>query len=265
MALTNDSKQRETTGVHEPADHKEFLKKFDSKPPKGMVLIPAGEFSAGMDPKLSMEACRKLLGNQCRIGWYTNESPEHNVWLNAFYIDIYEVTQQHFERVMGKNPSKFKGANRPVEKVTWEEANQYCQRVGKRLPTEAEWEKAAKGGRDSLFPWGNEVGSNRANCDGCGSQWDNIETAPVGSFEPNGYGLYDMAGNAWEWIADWYDRNYYNKIPRENPRGPTTGKLKVLRGGAWGNNPLLMRSAARSWCSPTKRADVLGFRCVADV
>lgn len=129
---------------------------------------------------------------------------------------------------------------------------------------EAEWEKAAKGGHDTLFPWGNDVGNNQANCKGCGSQWDNQETAPVGSFDPNGFGLYDMAGNVWEWVADWYDRDYYKKITRNNPEGPPSGKLKVLRGSSWSNNALLARPAARNWCSPVKRVDVLGFRCAAD-
>ena len=104
-------------------------KKVETPIPENMTLITAGKFLAGMDPKRGLEECRKLLGNTCQIGWYIHEGPEHHVWLDAFYIDLFEVTQKDFERVMGKNPSKFKEANRPVERVTWEEANNYCRRL----------------------------------------------------------------------------------------------------------------------------------------
>ena len=140
--------------------------------------------------------------------------------INAFCMDQYEVTQKEYEQVMGKrnNFSDFKGYNRPVEMLVWDEANKYCGRVGKRLPTEWEWEKAAKAGTATNYYWGNDVGHNNANCNGCGSRWDNKETAPVGSFKPNPWGLYDMLGNVDEWTVDWY----------------STGKwFKVLRGGSW--------------------------------
>jgi formylglycine-generating enzyme required for sulfatase activity len=187
-------------------------------------------------------------------------------------MDKYEVTQIEFEKVMGKNPSKYKGDNLPVERVLWNEAQKYCERVGKRLPTEAEWEKAAKGGKNTLYPWGNEVVSGMANfCDvNCkayfkAKQFDDgfKGTAPVGSYPPNGYGLHDMAGNVWEWVSDWIDKNYYKSAPRKNPKGPPKGMKKVLRGGSWGNNASAMRSSTRSWAH-NNRVSRRGFRCALD-
>jgi formylglycine-generating enzyme len=164
--------------------------------------------------------------------------------LNALCMDKYEVTQVEFERVMGTNPSKFKGANHPVEQVTWYDAKAYCEKVGKRLPTEWEWEKAAKAGTTTKFYWGNDVGSNNANCRGCGSHWDNKKTAPVGSFAANPFGLHDMSGNVWEWTDSDYDGGY-----------------KALRGGSWSFDPALMRSANRFWNDPTIGYFNIGFRC----
>ena len=173
-----------------------------------MILIPAGDFTAGMDPDTGYQECLKH-AKSCEPEWYRHEAPVHEVWVDAFYMDKYEVTQEKYERIIGKNPSRYKGANLPVEKVNWPEANEYCEKVGKRLPTEAEWEKAARGKVDTIYPWGNEVESNKANfCDvNCKNyakahQFDDgyKATAPVGSYPPNGYGLYDMAGNVWEWV-----------------------------------------------------------------
>ena len=236
-----------------------------------MVLIPAGDFTAGMDPDTGYQECLKH-AKSCEPEWYRHEAPVHEVWIDAFYMDKYEVTQEKYERIIGKNPSRYKGANLPVERVIWEEANEYCEKVGKRLPTEAEWEKAARGKVDTIYPWGNEVESNKANfCDvNCKNyakahQFDDgyKATAPVGSYPPNGYGLYDMAGNVWEWVSDWYNKNYYQNVPRRNPKGPVKGHRRAIRGGSFGNNASGMRIAGRSWAHNT-RVSRRGFRCALD-
>jgi formylglycine-generating enzyme required for sulfatase activity len=226
----------------------------------GMVNIPAGVFTAGLEPSKAFGECQKY-SNICNQGWYSDEGPVHTVSLRSFNMDKYEVTQKEFERVMGKNPSYFKGSNRPVEGVSWYEAKQYCYKMGKRLPTEAEWEKAAKGGRNTMYPWGNEVGVNNANCSNCGSHWDLEETAPIGSFKPNGYGLYDMAGNVFEWVSDWYYEGAYRTASRNDPQGPFIGSMKIVRGGSWNQNPDYMRTAYRSRFEPDKRSYNRGFRC----
>ena len=170
-------------------------------------------------------------------------------------MDKYEVTQAEFEAVMGNNPSRFKGANRPVEKVTWNEANVYCKKVGKRLPTGYEWGKAAKAGTTTTYYWGNAMESGKANfCDtNCEYGWKKNKfddgyktTAPVGSFAANPFGLHDMAGNVWEWTASDSDTNH---VP------------KVLRGGSWRGEEYGMRSAFSTSYDPPDRANGTGFRC----
>jgi formylglycine-generating enzyme required for sulfatase activity len=247
--------------------------------PEDMVLIPTGEYTAGLDPSIGYRECLKY-AKSCEVEWYENENPVHNVWIDAFYMDKYEVTQKKFEGMMGENPSRYKGDNLPAERVLWKEANGYCERKGKRLPTEAEWEKAARGDVDTIYPWGNEVEADKANfCDvNCKAyfkahQFDDgyKTTAPVGSYPPNGYGLYDMAGNVWEWVSDWYGAGYYRDRPHRNPKGPFEGEdlfhvhgmKKGLRGGSWGNNASAMRIATRSWAHHS-RVSRRGFRCALD-
>ncbi|HIP10021.1 MAG TPA: hypothetical protein EYG65_09845 [Rhodospirillales bacterium] len=222
--------------------------------PKGMVRIPGGEFIVNLDPN--------------RLG--ANDL-ERGTWIvDTFYMDKYEVTQAEFENVMRDNPSVSKGENLPVEKVTWFEADEYCRKVGKRLPTEVEWEKASKGGRGTIFPLGDKFGDDKANfCDSkCQFDWKRKEsddgfasTAPVGSYAPNSYGLHDMAGNVWEWVADWYDGDYYKTTSRSNSKGPSSGKLKVLRGGSWIVNSRNLLSSPRRKGLPPSRYFDSGFRC----
>ncbi len=223
-------------------------------PPEAMVLIPAGEFQMGSPRDIGED----------------DEHPQHSVYVNSFFIDITEVTQANYERVMGKNPSHFKGTNLPVEKVTWSEAQAYCQALGKRLPTEAEWEKAARGKNNSVFSWGNEVTSQGGNyCDKqCEKKWKSdrfddghSNTAPVKSYAPNDYGLFDMGGNVYEWVKDWYHKDTYKKSPYENPKGPESGKFKVMRGGSWDVSPAVLRNAYRSGLAPDFRSYSVGFRC----
>jgi formylglycine-generating enzyme required for sulfatase activity len=227
------------------------------KASKGMMHIPGGDFLAGAAPSSGYAVCQKIYNNSCKQSWYSDEGPEHRVLIDDFFMDQYEVTQADFERVMGKHSSKFKGANRPVENVTWHQAKAYCEKLGKRLPTEAEWEKAARGRTTTKYYWGNEYDGAYA----WGHKNSSKETHPVGQKKPNKFGLYDMAGNVSEWTADWYDENYYQQVSRNNPKGPSSGSQKVLRGGSWGHDLRYMRSADRDKNDPSKLNIFLGFRC----
>lgn len=241
--------------------------------PQGMVLVPAGEFVQGGSTQVGYQLC--LANNShCKEEWFSDEGPVRRVHLDAFYLDTHEVTQNEFQNVMRRNPSEFKGGTLPVDSVTWHEASDYCRKVDKRLPTEAEWEKAAKGGQSTLYPWGNAMLSGKANfCDKrCNERWneekfdDGYETsAPVGSFPANALGLFDMTGNVYEWVADWYGMDYYQKAPNKNPQGPRTGSQKSMRGGSWINYSTGVRPADRTGSDPEKRFDFAGFRCAKSV
>jgi formylglycine-generating enzyme required for sulfatase activity len=202
-----------------------------------MVLVPAGEFTMGARDD----------GQEATSG----ERPAHQVYLDAFYIDQYEVTTSRYANFFQETTRDPPGywsksvlkqhANKPVEGVTWEDAKAYCEWAGKRLSTEAEWEKAARGPDQRMYPWGDEPPdkkvANFANC--CNFQDYGVLTE-VGSFDggTSPDGAYDMAGNVWEWVADWYDDSLYQqrakgKTPVRNPRGPEKGTFKVFRGGSW--------------------------------
>jgi sulfatase modifying factor 1 len=231
-----------------------------------MVLIPAGEFQMGSNDGKD------------------NEKPIHTVYLNAFYIDVYEVTNEQYKKFMDVteykapyywNDPNYNAPNHPVVGVSWNDAVAYCKYVGKRLPTEAMWEKAARGGLvGKRYPWGDDITHDDANFEGTGGkdQWDDT-SSPVGSFAPNSYGLYDMCGNAWEWCSDWYDDNYYANSPKSNPKGPSSGEQRVLRGGSWNYDNATfswlvnyLRVAYRAYENPTfGHTFVYGFRCAMDV
>ncbi|MDE0848172.1 MAG: SUMF1/EgtB/PvdO family nonheme iron enzyme [Nitrospinaceae bacterium] len=207
------------------------------------------------------------------------ERPVHEVCLKPFKMDKFEVSQSDFQAAMGHNPSRFKGADRPAEMVTWHEADEHCKKSGKRLPTEAEWEYAARAGTDMEYYWGNEFDASKSNfCDskcGLNIRAKNLSdgfpnTSPIGSFPANPFGLHDMAGNVHEWVADWFDERYYAGSPKDNPLGPQRsnptdrrggGMEKVLRGGAWETGPGSQRSASRKEFQTDYRIESFGFRC----
>ncbi len=246
-----------------------------------LVLIPAGKFMMGSP---ATEAGRG-----------SDEGPQHEVTISKpFYMGLFEVTQEQYEQVMGVNPSSFKGAKNPVETVCWDEAVEFCRklsaRTGKtvRLPTEARWEYACRAGTITAFHTGDTLEPGQANADFPSKPgvWDTImawvgkffpqkaktiRTAPAGSFSPNGFGLYDMHGNVWEWCSDWYADSYAN-LPtgqagakNQDPAGPDSGSSRVLRGGSWCYDPAFCRSAYRSWGAPDFRFYGVGFRVSVDL
>lgn len=211
-----------------------------------------------------------IMGSELNRG-DDDEYPQHEVRLKGFFIDKYETTKEEFKRVMGYNPSLFKGCkNCPVENVSWSEAKSYCDKIGKRLPTEAEWEYTCKAGTNTVFYYGNSLSSDQANFDGRKPFGDGMygvvknKTLPVGSFKPNAWQLYDMHGNVAEWCLDWYDQYYYNHSPKNSPEGPKKGKYKVVRGGSWKGDGTSLRSTNRNSYGPKIKLNTIGFRCVKD-
>lgn len=263
-----------------------------------MVLIPSGLF---------------LMGSPEGSDSFSDERPQRTVFLSSFWIDRYEVTNAQYERFVTatghrppENPNPtvtlwerghpLAGSERhPVVNVSWQDAVTYCQWAGKRLPTEAEWEKAARGTDGRLYPWGDEWDLKRANSASYwagrtiefkdGKEWKafwvtgegeriskerglkgEVLTLPIGSF-PEGaspYGLLDMAGNASEWVQDWFEPYYYLKAPQTDPKGPAGVLLKVVRGGSWLKPAKSLRTADRDYGFPDDRPSGTGFRCAKD-
>ena len=246
-----------------------------------MVLIPAGEFQMGSD-----------------IG-EVNEKPVHTVYVDAFYMDVYPVTNADYKKFIDanlqwrkdniprvyhdgdylalweENDYPIEKADHPVVYVSWYAAMAYAQWSEKRLPTEAEWEKAARGGLvGKKYPWGDMEDIAKAGV----QMWESpARTTAVGTYPPNGYGLYDTAGNVWEWCLDGYNAHFYLDTPTRNPIGGEVGTEvliadftnvdtpRVLRGGAWVEDPRMVRVAVRDKENPVRTLSLVGFRCVRDV
>ena len=246
-----------------------------------MRLIPAGEFEMGTAESEIDQLVRDF--NNPR-SWFEDEVPRYTVYLDDFYIDVYEVTNALYKKFMDGtghsaprfwNDAKYNQTDSPVVGVTWYDAMAYAQWAGKRLPTEAEWEKAARGRLvGKRYPWGDEIDSTKANYD-----FNVGSTAPVGEYPPNGYGLYDMAGNVWEWCMDEYDSGFYAKSSRNNPVAgglisfvsntfTNVNNGRVLRGGSWYNVDYNVRVADRYVSYPSDSYNnyfIFGFRCAGSV
>lgn len=210
---------------------------------KGMVFVEGGAFQRGSPNGVG----------------FNNEHRQDSVTLSDFYMDKYEVTQAEYEKVMGKNPSYFKCSTCPVENVSSNDAAEYAKKMGKRLPTEAEWEYAARGGK--LSKRYNFSGSDNIDDVGWYDGNSGTKTHPVGEKAANELGIYDMSGNVWEWCADWYDSSYYSASPFRNPPGPEKGSNRVLRGGSWTSTDNRCRVTNRSNNLPNVRVSNNGFRC----
>ncbi len=266
--------------------------------PDDMVLVPTGEFR---------------MGAPAGSGGLPDEQPERAVLLSAFYIDRFEVTNEAYllfvsltghrmpensnpAATLWKDRRPMPGIERhPVVNVSWTDADAYCRWAGKRLPTEAEWEKAARGTDGRRYPWGDQwdvlltnsasYWAGRTVQFDSGADWEafwvkgegahiakekglngEVLTMPVGSFpgSVSVYGLFDMAGNVAEWVQDWYDPNYYPSGPLTNPTGPPRGAIKSMRGGSWLKPAVSLRTSDRDWGTIDSRPSGTGFRCAQD-
>ncbi len=227
-------------------------------PKAPMVVISEGNFHMGANGTDTLE----------------DERPQHEVWIDRFEIDAFEVTTGHYAEFLaspaplapwqGEAVDLTQHRDRPVIGVSWFDADAYCRWRGKRLPTEAEWEKAARGTDGRLFPWGNQVPHEESANFGLGARFSYSQVlAPVQRYEPgrSPYGLHQMAGNAGEWVADWYGANYYETGPLKNPTGPDLGSFRVVRGGSWSDLPKYLLTYGRFKLPPETRNSYTGFRC----
>jgi formylglycine-generating enzyme required for sulfatase activity len=229
-----------------------------------MVFVPDGEFIMGTSSEITDMWVQE------------DEKPQHTVYLDAFWIYQTEVTNAMYEECVAdgvceeplikesSTRSEYYGiaqhAEYPVIHTTWENAKTYCEWVGHRLPTEAEWEKAARGIDGRTYPWGEDLNCELANIRGCV-----YDTTQVGIYLEGAsqYSALDMAGNAYEWVADWYDENYYDRSPYMNPPGPSTGFYRVQRGGDFNSHKfgIGIRTSSRSFFNPDNPLLNSGFRC----
>jgi formylglycine-generating enzyme required for sulfatase activity len=256
-----------------------------------MRLVPAGQFTMGSDADDALAECQKYRSD-CQRDWFTNEEPPHEVYLDAFYMDKYEVTNALYKICVdagGCTPPQSTSPywrdsyygnpefdDYPVIFVDWNQSAAYCEWRDASLPTEAQWEKTARGTDKRTYPWGDAFDGTKLNfCDkNCPFVWADRTvddgftlTSPVGSYESgkSPYDIYDLAGNIWEWVNDWHDEKYYQSSPSSNPLGPSSGQYRVLRGGSWYDHGVLVtRSAFRYIFTPDYFDDCIGFRCARD-
>ncbi len=230
----------------------------------GMVLIPAGEFEMGRTKSTDDDT------TGMRPKALLDDRPVHTVYLDSYYLDVNEVSQADYERFVaaaGRTPpyhwpqgSMPEGkADIAIHNVDWEDATAYCDWAGKRLPTEAEWERAARGGLDAMdYPWGDDKPTDRARFN------TPRGPGPAGKFRQNDLGLYDIVGGVAEWCSDWFERTYYETSPPKNPSGPASGMYKVIRGGSWSSGPRRITVFFRNWVRPNQKTPNLGLRCAKD-
>ncbi len=267
---------------------------FGEPVPEGMVRVPGGSFLMGVDKKTNPNTKKMSKAQQLKYRVskeaFNDEGPAHNVILDSYYIDTYEVSNKQygdFIKATGHpapaywDDHKRNKPQQPVSGVNWHDANAYCSWANKRLPTEAEWEKAARGPEGFTYPWGNELDSSKANYGRKQEFTANVDAYPEGK---SPYGAYNMAGNVFEWVQDWYDPNYF-KTSRDmiNPTGPiegvflsatgtyvdriATGKKRVIRGGSWYAPAESVTNTHRFWNDPMNNSYGvgLGFRCARSV
>ncbi len=224
-----------------------------------MIVAPAGDFTMGSP--------------ETEEGRFDAEGPQHKLTISRpFAVSRFDVTFADWDACVSGGGCPQVGDNgfgrgsRPVTNVTWDEAQQYAAWLSKltsqpyRLLTEAEWEYAARAGTTTAYFWGDEIGDGNANCDGCGSEWDKHGTSPVGSFKPNAFGLYDMAGNAWQWVQDCYHDDYKGAPSDGSAWAGGNCSRHAVRGGSWVDGPQFLRSADRLRFSTVFRIRILGFR-----
>jgi formylglycine-generating enzyme required for sulfatase activity len=232
----------------------------------GMVAIPAADFQRGRTfPWIDAELPYTPTA-------FRDDQPVRTIHLDAFLLDASEVTNEQYAKFVsaakhrppyhwidGRMPAD--KASHPVVNVSWDDAAAFCAWSGKRLPTEAEWERACRGGTESrMFPWGDDNPGPKL------AHFESTDTSSVCAKQRNALGLCDMSGNVWEWTADWYDRTYYGAAPASNPPGPAQGTYRVLRGGSWfDTGKLFLTCSYRSWARPPERSPTIGFRCAKDV
>jgi formylglycine-generating enzyme required for sulfatase activity len=238
-----------------------------------MRLVSVGEFTMGSNAADALIECQKY-AQDCQRDWFFPEEPPHSINLSAFYMDVYEVTNARYQACViagactaphetsSYTRSSYYGDdlydNYPVIYIDWNQAKTYCEWRGARLPSEAEWEKAARGTTKNIYPWGDTFNSAWANTFELGAGQP-VAVATHSAASP--YGAFDMIGNVWEWVQDWYGGGYYAQSPRSNPTGPATGIEKVIRGGSFKNESDKATTSVRGKAGVDNRGDDIGFRC----